>query len=267
MVMSKRQESANHVQAAGVRRRAHFDTGAISTLISSYAASLVTVLVLGPVNPVRLILVAILFALNITSLTRVHVRLASRPRLTDYALFTVNVAPYAYLLYPRPPAWLVIPAILLALFVVEAARGRGRGALANAAGTALIASAYLPFYALMGGVVSIAVLYTALTWVAYHAFSAVYVEGKLPFRSVKPWLSSALWFTVMPPLAALAVIRLSWYFTMSLIEPSIRAVHAPGEGKIDRELRARIRRIGFGSLAESLVLAATLLALIALYGH
>jgi hypothetical protein len=267
MVTLKPQGPAGHVQAAGVGRRTHFDTGAISTLITSYVASLVTVLVLGPIDIVRLILVAGLFALNVTSLTRVHVRLVSRPRSTDYALFTVNVAPYAYLLYPRPPAWLVIPAILLALFIVEVTRGRGRSALANVAGTALIASTYLPFYALMGGAISIAVLYIALTWVAYHAFSAVYVEGKLPFRSVKPWLSSALWFTVMTPLAALAVIRLSWYFAMPLIEPSIRAIHALGEGKIDRELRTRIRRIGFGSLAESLVLAATLLALVALYGH
>jgi len=41
-----------------------------------------------------------------------------------------------------------------------------------------------------------------------------------------------------------------------------------GEGKIDRnELRVRIRRIGFGSLAESLALVVTLLVLIALYGH
>lgn len=267
MVTLKPQGSAGHVQTAGVGRRTHFDTGAISTLITSYVASLVTVLVLGPIDIVRLILVAGLFALNVTSLTRVHIRLVSRPRSTDYALFTVNVAPYAYLLYPRPPAWLVIPAILLALFMVEVTRGRGRSALANVAGTALIASTYLPFYALMGGAISIAVLYIALTWVAYHAFSAVYVEGKLPFRSVKPWLSSALWFTVMTPLAALAVIRLSWYFAMPLIEPSIRAIHALGEGKIDRELRTRIRRIGFGSLAESLVLAATLLALVALYGH
>jgi len=119
------------VQTAGAGRRTHFDTGAISTLITSYVASLVTVLVLGPIDIVRLILVAGLFALNVTSLTRVHVRLVSRPRSTDYALFTVNVAPYAYLLYPRPPAWLVIPAILLALFMVEVTRGRGRSALAR----------------------------------------------------------------------------------------------------------------------------------------
>jgi len=267
-VMLKLQGSINHVQATGVRRSVHFDSGAVSALASSYVASLVTVLILGPVNLVRLILVAGLFALNITSLTRVHLRLVSRPRLTDYSLFAVNVVPYAYLLYSRPPVWLTISVAPLVLFMLEVAKGRGRGALANVAGTVLIASVYLPFYALMGGTVSMPVLYAALTWVAYHAFSAVYVEGKLPFRSVKPWLSSVLWFMVMPPLVALAITHLNWYFTIPLIEPSIRAIHALGEGKIDRnELRVRIRRIGFGSLAESLALVVTLLTLIVLYGH
>jgi len=255
------------MRATGVRRSVHFDSGAISALASSYVASLVTVLILGPINIVRLILAASLFALNITSLTRVHLKLVSRPKLTDYAIFMVNVVPYAYLLYPRPPAWLVVSVIPLVLFIIEVARGRGRGALANVAGTVFIASVYLPFYVLMGGTVSIPVLYAALTWVAFHAFSAVYVEGKLPFRSVKPWLSSVLWFMVMPPLAALAITYLNWYFTIPLIEPSIRALHALGEDKINGELRVRIRRIGYGSLAESLALMVTLLALIALYGR
>lgn len=119
--------------------------GAFSAIMITYALALSTAVELGGLNPVRVVLVTLLVAANVASLVRVHLRLVSRPRKSDYALFLINVAPYLYVLYVAPPQpWLALSVIPpLAVFLWEAFHGRGRGAVANVAGTALLASAYL----------------------------------------------------------------------------------------------------------------------------
>lgn len=254
------------MRGSNARHRVHVDSGAVSVLLGTFILSLATIIIMNrwSVNLVRVILVLGLVILNAVSLTRVHYRLISRPRPMDYLLFLLNVLPYSYVLYPNPPLWLIIPITPLLVFILEALRGRGRGALANIAGTALLASTYTPLYVIMGGSFSIIILYVALTWLAYHTFSAVYVEGKLPFRRIKPWLSTVTWFTLMIPIVVIAIVFMgNVLLIIPLIEPSIRAVYAAGEGKINAsELRVRIRRIGYGSLVESVVLMALLVVLL-----
>ncbi len=150
------------------------------------------------------------------------------------------------------------------LFIAEVVRGRGgRSVVANVSGTALIASTYLAWYVLMDGDLVLKVIMASLTWVIYHAFSALYVEGKLPFRQgVKPHHSSLLWFIGLPALAYGIYAVGGLLPLIILIEPTIRAFIATKEGKLPmNDLRRRIRRIGIGLLIESLVFAGLILLL------
>ncbi|WP_243669237.1 hypothetical protein [Vulcanisaeta sp. JCM 16161] len=143
-------------------------------------------------------------------------------------------------------------------------RGRGRSAVANVSGTALIASTYLAWYVLVSGNLVIKVIVVSILWVTYHAFSALYVEGKPPFRqSVKPYHSSILWFISLPALAYGLYIVSGLLPLVVLIEPTVRAFIVTKEGKLPmNDLRRRVRRIGVGLLIESLVLACLILVLI-----
>ncbi|MFB6470801.1 MAG: hypothetical protein TU36_006180 [Vulcanisaeta sp. AZ3] len=173
-------------------RRVHTDSGALSLVIISYALSLIALFIVNgiDINITRLMLVTGLVILNFISLIRVHLGLISRGGLHDYLVFLANIAPYAVLLMYLG-LWLLIPAIPLALFLMEVVRGRGRSALANVSGTALIASSFIAWYVLMGGDLIGRVVIVSVLWVIYHAFSALYVEGRLPFRrNLMPYYSS-----------------------------------------------------------------------------
>ncbi|WP_243675666.1 hypothetical protein [Vulcanisaeta distributa] len=79
-----------------VSGRIHTDTGALSLLITNYAFSLITLLLINKyhVNIIRLVLTTGLVILNITSLVRAHLGLISRRGgLSDYLLFLINTAP------------------------------------------------------------------------------------------------------------------------------------------------------------------------------
>lgn len=239
---------------------AHVDSGAISVIIVTYGLSLGSAALLSSLSPVRALLTTLLVAINSLSLVRVHLRLVSKPRSIDYALFTVNVAPYAYLLYPAPQPWLLLSLIPLLIFMMETLRGRGRGAAANIAGTALLSSTYLPWLYMIGITPSPMIIYIAIIWESYHIFSAIYVEGKLPFRSIKPWVSS-LWWLVLATLLMYLTINYKLYLAM--MEPTARAVIALREGKIGHSnLRATMRKIGIWSLIESIIMTIMLLLLI-----
>ncbi|WP_054842767.1 hypothetical protein [Vulcanisaeta distributa] len=249
-----------------VSRRVHTDTGALSLLITNYAFSLITLVMINShsINVARLVLTTALAALNIVSLVKAHLGLISRRGLRDYSLFLINTAPYLALI-PYLGIWLVIPPLVpLALFIVEIVRGRGRSVLANVSGTALIASTYLAWYVLMGGNLVFKVIMASLTWIIYHAFSALYVEGKLPFRQgIKPHYSSLLWFMGLPALAYGIYIVGGLLPLIVLIEPTIRALIAVREDKLPmNDLRRRVRRIGVELLIESLVLAGLILILL-----
>lgn len=168
------------------------------------------------------------------------------------------------LLIPYLGIWVVIPLIPLALFMAEVMRGRGRSVMANVSGTALIASTYLAWYTLMGGILINLFVAVSIVWVTYHAFSALYVESKLPFRrGIKPYHSSMLWFISLPALAYGLYITSGTLSLVVLIEPSLRALIAIKEDKLSMgDLRRRIREIGIGLLIESLVLATLVLILI-----
>ncbi len=237
-------------------RSSHVDSGAFSAIIVTYALALSTAAALGDLNPARIALVTLLVAANAASLVRVHLRLVSRPRKSDYALLLINVAPYLYILYAAPQPWLALSVIPLAVFLWEALHGRGRGGVANVAGTALLASAYLPWLVMMGEKPSLAAINAASIWLAYHVFSAIYVEGKLPFRAIKPWAASIWWLLVLPPLA---YTSMSTGLYLALAEPTVRAVYSLREGKVNRSgLRDRVRRIGTALLLESITIAALL---------
>ncbi|MGC8570514.1 MAG: hypothetical protein ACP5L1_04210 [Caldivirga sp.] len=241
------------------RRVRHMDSGAVSVLATTYVLSLISLIMLNvSFNPLKATLVFMLMLFNALSLTKVHLRLISRPRPLDYALLIINLLPYSYLLYIKYGLLGVTPSIgLLLIFVIETLRGKGRGAVANVAGTVLMASVYLPWYIMMGGSLHPVVFYIDIVWLTYHAFSSTYVEGKLPFRLIKPWVSSLVWFTslVLVTYVVIGYLDTSVYYFIPLIEPTIRAIHALWEDKLNpNEVRLRIRRIGWGGLAESLLL-------------
>jgi hypothetical protein len=241
-------------------RPIHVDSGAISVIIVTYGLSLGSAALLSGLNLIRTLLTTLLVAINLLSLVRVHLRLVSKPKPMDYALFVVNVVPYTYLLFPTPRPWLLLSLIPLLIFVIEALRGKGRGAVANIAGTALLSSTYLPWLAMMGITPSLTIIYAAIIWVGYHVFSAIYVEGKLPFRAIKPWFSSLWWLTLT---SFLAYLTMSSKLYLAMMEPTARAVIALREGKINRNgLRENMRRIGIMSLIESIIMAVMLLLLI-----
>ena len=243
------------------------DSGAISVLATTYILSLISLITLNvSLNLLRVTLVFMFMLLNALSLTRVHLRLISKPRTIDYALLIINVLPYSYLLYTGYDLlWITPSIILLLIFIIEAIRGRGRSTAANVTGTVLMASVYLPWYIMMGGLIYPIILYISTVWLAYHTFSSTYVEGKLPFRSIKPWVSSVFWITSLVLLTYLVIgyFNTSAYYFIPLIEPTIRAIHALREGKLNiSEVRLRIRRIGWSSLAESILLMILLLTLL-----
>ncbi|WP_156769822.1 hypothetical protein [Caldivirga maquilingensis] len=240
------------------------DSGAVSALATTYILSLISLITLNTsFNPLRITLVFMLALLNIMSLTRVHLRLISRPRFIDYVLLMINILPYSYLLYTGYDLMWIIPSLIfLLIFIIEAIRGKGRSTVANITGTVLMASVYLPWYIMMGGLIHPTILYISTVWLAYHAFSSTYVEGKLPFRSIKPWVSSVVWSASLVPVTYLVVnyLNLNIYYFIPLIEPTIRAIHALWESKLNTsEVRLRIRRIGWGSLIESIILMLLLL--------
>ena len=247
-----------------VSGRVHTDTGALSLLITNYAFSLATLLIVNGlrIDPIRVALVTALAAINTVSLIRAHLGLISRRGLRGYLLFLINTAPYAALI-PYLGIWLLIPLTPLALFIAEVIRGRGRSVIANVSGTTLIASTYLAWFVLMGGDLMIKVLMASLMWITYHAFSALYVEGKLPFRQgVRPYHSSMLWFVSLPALAYGLYVAGGLLPLITLVEPTVRALVAVGEGKLTmNDLRRRVRRIGIGLLIESLSLAVLILLL------
>ena len=243
---------------------AHTDSGALTLLIINYAMALISLLIIGRAHLIltRIALVTGLTALNIMSLIRVHLNLVSRG-LLGYLLFLVNILPYAVLLI-HPGLWLVMPAIPLILFILEVVRGRGRSVIANVSGMALIASSFIAWYVLMGGVLPISITAISLMWVIYHTFNALYVEGKMPFRSgVKPWHASILWLTALPPLAYLMYTMVNPLFLFVLAEPTARALVAIRERKLSIDnIRAKVRRIGIGLAIESLALATLILFLL-----
>ncbi|WP_069808069.1 hypothetical protein [Vulcanisaeta thermophila] len=241
--------------------KAHTDTGAITLLIINYGASLLTLILMhNQIQILRVALVTALFALNTTSLVRVHLQLISRPTVKSVALFLINTLPYLALLV-NPQPWLVIPAVSLAVFLTEALRGRGRSVVANVFGTLLIASTYMPWYVMMGGHASLRVLIVYITWVLYHLFASLYVEGKLPFRkSVKPWFSSITWLTSLPALAYGIAATTSLFMLIILLEPTVRALMAFWEGKLGMDgFRVRTRRLGFTLMFESILMISLLL--------
>lgn len=63
-----------------VNRRVHTDTGALSLLITNYAFSLITLVMINghSINVIRLVLTTALAALNIISLVKAHLGLISR---------------------------------------------------------------------------------------------------------------------------------------------------------------------------------------------
>ncbi|WP_460172768.1 hypothetical protein [Vulcanisaeta sp. JCM 14467] len=248
-----------------VSRRVHTDTGALSLLITNYVFSLATLVIINKcnINIIRLVLNTALAFLNVVSLVKAHLGLVSRRGLRDYLLFLINTAPYLVLI-PYLGIWLLIPLTPLMLFIIEVIRGRGRSAVANVSGTTLIASTYLAWYVLMGGDLEIKVIVASLVWVIYHAFSALYVEGKLPFRQgVKPYHSSILWFISLPGLAYGLYITSGVLPLVILLEPSVRALIAVRESKLPmNDLRRKIRRIGISLLIESLVLASLILVIL-----
>ncbi len=239
------------------------DTGALSLLTINYVLSLTTLLIMSRlrINPIRIALTTGLAVLNIISLVRAHLGLISRRGFRDYLLFLINTAPYAALI-PYLGVWLLIPLVPLALFITEVIRGRGRSVIANVSGTALIASTYLTWFILMGGDLTNKVIMASLTWITYHAFSALYVEGRLPFRrNVKPYHSSILWFVGLPALAYGLYAIGGLLPLIALVVPTVRALNAVREGKLPMsDLRRRIGRIGISLLIESLALAALILA-------
>jgi hypothetical protein len=248
-----------------ITRRVHTDSGALTLLIINYVMALSSLLIINRayLSIVRIILVTGLAALNFISLVRVHLSLVSKGGLFSYLLFLVNILPYAVLL-THPGPWLLIPIIPLVLFILEIVRGRGRSVIANASGTALIASSFIAWYVLMGGALTMSIIAISLMWVIYHSFNALYVEGKMPFRSeVKPWYSSVLWLVALPPLAYLMCTMVNPLFLFVLAEPTARALVAVRERKLSTSnLRARVRRIGVGLLIESLALAVLILVLL-----
>jgi hypothetical protein len=157
-----------------------------------------------------------------------------------------------------------MPAIPLVLFIIEVVHGRGRSVVANVSGVSLIASSFIAWYILMGGTLTMEIIAASLVWVIYHSFNALYVEGKMPFRSnAMPRHSSILWFAALPLLAYLIYAMANPLFLIVLAEPTARALVAVRERKLStNNLRARVRRIGVGLLIESLVLAVLILVLL-----
>lgn len=245
-----------------VGRVVHVDTGALSLLVTNYFLSLISVMMTEGhgINIIRVILVTGLAALNIMSLTRVHLSLIARARSRDYLLFLVNVLPYAALLIYLGP-WLLIPTVPLLLFIIEVLRGNGRSVIANVSGTTLIASSYIAWYVLMGGELTVRAIALSIVWIIYHAFSALYVESKLPFRQgIRPYYSSVLWFIGLPALVYVLYVGSGLLSLVVLVEPTVRAFLAIKEGKLGMgDLRNRIRKIGIRLLIESLALACLLI--------
>lgn len=234
--------------------RRHVDAGALSILLTTYGMAVASSAIIHMLSALRLIGLTLVALVNVLSLSRVHLRLISRLRPIDYLLLLINIAPYTYVLIKAP--LMLMPSIaLFTLFTYEALRGRGRGPLANVTGTVLMASVYGPWLILLNIPITPNTLYVWFLWMSYHAFSSTYVEGRLPFRDVKPWASTVVWLTLATPVAYMAY-SLGPLHLVPLIEPTVRAIHAIAEGKIKpSEVRVKLRRVGFGSLAESLVLA------------
>lgn len=207
---------------------------------------------------------SLLFLINLLSLARVHLMLVAKPNVKSTALFLANTAPYTALLI-NPQPWLLIPAIPLIIFLASVLRGLGRSALANVSGTVLVASTYMPWYVMMGGLVGPRVLTAYIVWVLYHLFNAIYVEGRLPFRPrVKPWYSSAAWLTPLPAMIYISTIYWGAPFTLVLAEPTVRAIVALHEGKLGQDgLGIRIRRMGLMLTVESIAIMALLIAAMA----
>lgn len=254
--------SASHkgVRQESVRTRAHVDSGAITLMIINYLASLITLIITGVQLTWRAAFVTALFIVNLVSLTRTHLMLVSKPGPKSLALFLINAAPYVLLL-ANPQPWLVIPIIPLTVFLISVIRGHGRSITANVAGTVLIASTYLPWYVMAGGYASPRILIAYITWVIYHLFTSIYVEGKLPFRrSVKPWYASIPWLSSLPFIMYFMIATSSIVMPLILLEPTVRAFIALREGKLGMDnLRGRIRRMGILLTIESIIVMALLL--------
>ena len=255
----------NRTSTNSIIKKVHMDTGALSLLITNYVFSLISVIIVNKeINIVKALLIAILAIINLISLVKVHLNLISKRRPRDYALFLINTAPYATLIMYQG-LWLLIPILPLILFMVEVIRGRGRSVVANVSGTALIASTYIAWYVLMGGRLINSVIAMSMFWVMYHTFSALFVEGILPFRQgIMPRHASIFWLMALSLLIPTLWATMGSLSLLLIVEPTVRALVTFKEDKLSIvNLRGRIRRIGITLLTESLVLAT--LALMLLY--
>ncbi|MGC8662145.1 MAG: hypothetical protein ACP5TZ_06575 [Nitrososphaeria archaeon] len=149
---------------------------------------------------------------------------SNRPFRLNYVLtILVDLAPViaALLFYGLRVVLSLAPsAILVLIYVILSSKRLGRSTVALAVGSAILSGFYLYFCSIIGPL-SFSEIMIGVMLVMYTVSQVIYVESRMAFRRISPYIPAALTLMIVVPAVLLPI-----YFLVPIIEPVVKTVHA-----------------------------------------
>ncbi|MGC8558762.1 MAG: hypothetical protein ACP5NC_07235 [Nitrososphaeria archaeon] len=111
-------------------------------------------------------------------------------------------------------------AILVLIYVLLSYKRLGRSTVALAVGSAILSGFYLYFCSIIGPL-NFSKIMIGVMFVMYTVSQVIYVESRMAFRMISPYIPAALTLMMVVPAAFLPI-----YFLVPVIEPVIKTIHA-----------------------------------------
>ncbi len=170
------------------------------------------------INLLKALLLLLIVVYTLPILERLQpVMTTMKVRYTDVILIALAVIPYIFV---GPSVYLLVPAGILTVTLLL--YYEGNTLWGNVMGTTFIASLSLLWAIFLNNHFVLPALY----WTLYIFTGAVFVEYKIPYREVKPWMVETSWMISVLLLVLMSVGHP--LLMLTLLEPSTRFL-SPGE--------------------------------------
>lgn len=216
-------------------------TGVLLLIIMTYILALISASKI-----IYALIILILSILHIITIDKLRSKVLTKTlSIADWLLVLLNMIPYILFLN----IFLLIPSLFYIVSIIMAYLDVREWS--NALALAGSASLYLPWVKIMGEVKFINII-IFIIWISYSFTEGLYVEYKLPYKTIDIIYVKYVWISLLPVLVFLSTFQP--ILILSLIEPTIR-FFKPGEKlKSGSQIKELGRKTGIRHLLVLIIL-------------